>query len=191
MSALSISDTEGKTADQLIDESNGVFNSADSRYPATPQEAREIEFGTGEVSDKSSQASSSKGSGVAGSATSEGQAAIAGSNATEASVQASDMDLSGSWTIGLDDGTNLDLVLYQNAGAVFGTGSIEDQSATGLIAASGRLNGDRLNLDVISFGTVNLYSLTLSQNGDSIEGSYRYIPPTGAPMSGTATGSRP
>jgi hypothetical protein len=195
MNAHSISDTEGKSADQLIDESNGIVDRSDQRYPATPQEAREIELGSSEkTSTRSSQASSSQESRATGTASSDGQIASQeeenDSNATEASGETPSMDLSGSWTMSLDDGRDLDLMLYQNGKAVFGTGSMEDGNATSLVAASGSLAGDKLNLDIVSFGSINLYRLTLIQSGDSIVGSYSAIQPSGTPTSGSASASR-
>jgi hypothetical protein len=192
MNACSISDTEDKSAEELIDESNGVVSGfTDTRFPTTPQEARAIELGSGEKTStklSSTDATGPKEARAASMASSEVQLSTPSSN-TSAS-QTSDMDPSGAWTMSLDDGTSLKLTLYQNAGVVFGTGSLSEGNATIQISASGSLAGDKLKLDVVSFGSINLYKLTITPKGASATGSYTAYPISGNPVSGSLSGTK-
>jgi len=82
------------------------------------------------------------------------------------------------------------MTLFQNQAAVFGTGSIRDGTTTRVVTASGDLSGNKLKLDMVTLGSVGLYRLALTPSGDELSGSYNEYGTSGAPISGTASGSR-
>jgi hypothetical protein len=73
-----------------------------------------------------------------------------------------------------------------------GTGVIVIDPKTNLeVAAGGTVMGNQMNLDIISLGKVNLYSISMTVIGNSASGSYTaYSPGASSPISGTATGLR-
>ncbi len=206
----SIYDSIGKSVDQLIDESNGIY-SHDPSYPETPQESRTLwskERGINftmpsklagnstnpEESRRSAQASDRIQYQTA-SSTNEAQSdakntvqasssqEIAGSQATS---------VVGNWTFGLRDSKNriLALTLFQSDNAVSGTGTINDGGETQEVSASGFIQGDKLGLNATSSGSINLYQLVLTTNGNSASGEYRAFPVSGEPWIGLAEGMR-
>ncbi|VVB63380.1 Uncharacterised protein [uncultured archaeon] len=99
--------------------------------------------------------------------------------------------VSGSWSLELNDSVSRTaaLTLFQNGDAVYGTGSINlDANTTMIAAAFGTITGDRLNLDLVSLGKVNLYRISMTVNGDSATGSYTAFNPSSASTTGTANG---
>jgi hypothetical protein len=57
-----------------------------------------------------------------------------------------------------------------------------------VVSTSGVVEGDRLNLDVVSQKTINLYRLALIVNGDSMSGDYRAFSSSVDPWTGIAKG---
>jgi hypothetical protein len=99
--------------------------------------------------------------------------------------------VSGSWSLVLSDSASRTaaLTLFQNGDAVYGTGNINlDTNTTMMAAASGTITGDKLNLDLVSLGKVNLYRISMTLNGDSATGSYTSFNPSSASTTGTAKG---
>jgi hypothetical protein len=96
----------------------------------------------------------------------------------------------GNWTFQLRDSKNrfLALTLFQSENAVFGTGNINDGGDTMKVSASGSVSADKLSLDVISSGTVNLYRLRLNLSGNSASGEYRAFSTKGDPWTGIVEG---
>lgn len=100
---------------------------------------------------------------------------------------------SGSWSLKLNDSAThmAVLTLFQNGDAVYGTGNLNlDDNTTLMAAASGTLTEGKLNLDIVSLGKVNLYRISMTVNGDSAEGSYKAYSPSEASTTGTASGLR-
>jgi hypothetical protein len=186
--AYSIGDSIGKSADQLIDESNGIY-SHDIYHPENPQEARalwSLEHGTNftmpdkalkkstgtnpEAPPSFADGSESQQNLIAGATNvsqttlSQGVAAL---NATNAA---------GNWSFRLRDSKKnsvLALTLFQSYNVVFGTGRINDGGDTLEVMASGSVEGDKLYLDATSSGTVILYRLALTESGNTASGEYR------------------
>ena len=99
--------------------------------------------------------------------------------------------VSGSWSLVLNDSTSRTaaLTLFQNGDAVYGTGNINlDANTTMMAAAGGTITGDKLNLDLISLKKVNLYRISMTLNGDSATGDYTAFSPSSASTTGTANG---
>jgi len=99
--------------------------------------------------------------------------------------------VSGSWSLELNDSASRTaaLTLFQNGDAVYGTGNINlDANTTMIAAASGTITGDRLNLDLVSLEKVSLYRISMTVNGDSATGSYTAFTPSSASITGTANG---
>jgi hypothetical protein len=84
--------------------------------------------------------------------------------------------VAGSWSLVLNDteSRKILLTLFQIEDAIFGSGSIEDGDNTFVeAAASGKMNGDKLDLDVISLGTLGLYRLSTTFSNDAVSGTYK------------------
>ena len=102
-------------------------------------------------------------------------------------------NVSGSWSLKLDDKTSkkADLTLFQNGNAVYGTGNMNQGANTTLqAAASGTVTGSRLNLNLVSLGKVILYRFSLTISKDSVTGSYSALTPGESQITGTANGVR-
>jgi hypothetical protein len=100
---------------------------------------------------------------------------------------------SGSWSLVLNDSASRTavLTLFQNGDAVYGTGNLNlDANTTLIAAASGTIAGDKLSLDVVSLGKVSLYRITMTLSGDSATGTYTAFNPGVASTTGTANGVR-
>ena len=98
---------------------------------------------------------------------------------------------SGIWSLVLNDSTSRTaaLILFQNGDAVYGTGNINlDANTAMMAAASGTIAGDRLNLDLVSLEKVSLYRISMTINGDSATGNYTAFKPNSASAPGPATG---
>jgi hypothetical protein len=84
--------------------------------------------------------------------------------------------VAGSWSLVLNDteSRKILLTLFQIEDAIFGSGSIEDGENTFVeAAASGNMNRDKLDLDVISLGTLGLYRLSTTFSNDAVSGTYK------------------
>ena len=198
ISAYSIYDSTGKSADQLIDESNGIF---EGPYE-TPQESREIwskesginftmpskEAGNGTTPE------ASRNSASAGEEIQYQTSRNAGGTEPQADQEpaSTSFDMAGSWSFELRDSKTrqLALTLFQSEDAVFGEGTINDGGDTLQASASGSVEGDKLNLDVTSSRTINLYRLALTMNGNTLSGDYRAFSADGQPWKGIVNGIR-
>lgn len=101
--------------------------------------------------------------------------------------------VSGSWSLDLNDSASRKAIitLFQNGDAVYGTGNLDlDANTTMMAAASGTVTGDQVNLDIVSLGKVSLYRISMTANGDSATGSYTAFSPGSAPTPGTMEGEK-
>ena len=100
--------------------------------------------------------------------------------------------IGGSWSFTLDESTPKEMVLtlFQSGDAVYGTGSINTGDSTLVVAASGLVGMDSMNLDVTSIGTIGLYRIALDLDGDSASGSYNAFAASGETWTGNAEGVR-
>ncbi|MFZ3149190.1 MAG: hypothetical protein WA137_09120 [Methanothrix sp.] len=182
----------GLSADQLIDFSNGIYI-PDNGMPENPQAARKLwseESGInftmpGKLSENGTNPKASRSSAKTGEALEYQTASTVISPTTsQASIAA------GNWSFQLRDSKNrfLALKLFQLEDAVFGTGNMNDGGDTMKVSASGSVSADKLSLDVISSGTVNLYRLKLNLSGNFAEGEYRAFSTKGDPWTGIAEG---
>jgi hypothetical protein len=198
----------GLSADQLIDASNGiyVFNNG---IPENPQVSRKLwseESGInftmpGKLSGNGTnpqEARSSVNTGealsyqtastVSAIAASSGQAKAALSPESTVSPAA---NVAGNWSFRLSDSKNrfVALSLFQSDSTVLGTGNMNDGGDTQKVLASGVISADKLRLDVISSGIVNLYRLSLNLSGSSASGEYKAFSTKGETWIGTAEGT--
>ena len=203
--AYSIGDSVGKSADQLIDESNGI-HSHDIYHPENPQEARtlwSLQHGTNftmpETVLKNSTGTSHAASLASAGSSESLQNQIAGAtNASQATLSQGVATLNatsaaGNWSFRLRDSKKnrvLALTLFQSYNAVFGTGRINDGGDTLEVIASGSVEGDRLYLDATSSGTIILYRLALTESGNTASGEYRAFSTGNETWKGLADGVR-
>lgn len=200
--AQSFGDTVGKSVDQLIDESNGIY-SHDSNYPENPQEARMLwskerginftmpsKLSGNSTSPEASRTSTQASEGIQYQTASTTNAAQNPSSQAVAASQAT--SIAGNWSFRLRDSKNrvLALTLFQSENAVSGTGTINDGGDTQEVSASGSIQGDKLDFNATSTGDIKLYQLVLTTNGYSASGKYRAFPIVGEPWIGLAEGMR-
>jgi hypothetical protein len=206
----------GLNADQLIDASRGTYV-FDNGMPENPQVSRKLwseETGTnftmpgkltGNGSNPQEARSSAKNgealSFQAASAINSGQEKAASSHeqiVSPASASASGPEsgssgpgLAGNWSFRLKDNKNrfAAVRLYQTDSTLLGSGNMNDGGDTLKVLASGQISADKLYLDVISTGTVNLYQLSLNLSGSSASGEYRAFSTSGEAWTGTAEGT--
>lgn len=199
VNAYSIYDSAGKSVDQLIDESRGIYHGGSHE---TPQESRKtwskeagINFtmpgklsGNG-TSPKESRSTVKAGEGIQYKTANDtdGTQPPDGQESTSLSS-----GMAGSWSFELRDSKTrqLALNLFQSENAVFGGGTINDGGDTLEVSASGSAEGDKVNLDVTSSGTISLYRLALTMNGNSASGDYRAFSTDGQPWTGITNGFR-
>jgi hypothetical protein len=101
--------------------------------------------------------------------------------------------ISGGWTLELTDSAShtAAFTLFQSGDAVFGTGNVNlDANTTLMAAASGTLTGSELNLDIVTLEKMNLYRLALMVSGESATGNYTAYSPSASPSTGSAKGTR-
>lgn len=113
--------------------------------------------------------------------------------APDRTSSAGTVKVSGNWSLTLDDNTSrkVDLTLFQNGDAVYGTGNMTRGANTTLqAAASGTVTGARLVLNLVSLRKVGLYRFSLLISRDSATGSYSALTPGGSRIGGTASGVR-
>jgi hypothetical protein len=121
----------------------------------------------------------------------ETQTASLAQNPSKQSVSASSsLNVSGEWSFELRDSKTreLALALFQSEDAIFGSGTMNDGNATLVVSTSGFVEGDKLNLDVVSQKTISLYRLALIVNGESMSGDYRAFSTSLDPWTGIAKG---
>lgn len=212
INAHSIDDTGSKSADQLIDESNGIGTTiVDTRFATNPHASRKA-WGTDNgissevpsslpsstISPQDSRAKAESTESTlknqnqvmndqSTTETASSQTLPASSAATPSAAMAS-----GSWSLELKDSTLKEIVLtlFEHGNAVFGTGSMSNENSTLLVAASGFLDGDTLDLDLTTLGSINLYRLSLTTSGDSASGNYTAFSASGQSWMGSAEGIR-
>jgi hypothetical protein len=198
--AYSIGNSIGKSVDELIDESNGIYR---DYHKQTPQESRmewskerginftmPSKLSGNSKSPEASKVSTQTGEGIQYQTASTTNAAQTPSSQAVAGSQA--ISIAGNWSFRLRDSKNRDLVLslLQSGNAVSGTGMINDGSDSQKVTASGTIQGDQLNLNASSSGNINLYQIVLSTDGNSSSGKYRAFPTSGEPWIGLAEGMR-
>jgi hypothetical protein len=114
---------------------------------------------------------------------------------TQAPTVTEPTSVSGSWSLEFTDSAshNAVITLFQSGDAVFGTGNMNlDANTTMVAAASGTLTGNELNLDLVTLGKVGLYRLMLMVSADSAAatGNYTTYSPSASPSTGSVKGTR-
>jgi hypothetical protein len=207
----------GLSADQLIDASKGIYVPKNG-MPENPQAARKLwseERGinftmSGKQSENATNPQASRSSSKTGEAlvfqtasnVNSGQAIasspeLAISPATEAAnavispIISPAVSVEGNWTFRLRDSKNrfLALTLFQSENAVFATGNMNDGGDTLRVLASGSISADKLSLDVITSGIVNLYRLRLNLSSNIASGEYRAFSANSDPWIGIVEGT--
>jgi hypothetical protein len=208
INAHSIDSDGSESADQLIDASNGITPYVvDTRFAASPQESRRQQG----IDNNPNNAAPGSSASVATStqdATTQAESAALNQNTTvnsgSTNETASTMTIpatkaataSGNWSFVLNDSTNggalkeVALALNESDHVVFGSGNITEGNNTQQVTASGLEDGNRLDLNLTTRGTVNLYMLSLNMNGDSAAGEYMAHSADGQSWTGNATGTK-
>jgi hypothetical protein len=208
INAHSIDSDGSESADQLIDASNGIVPIVvDTRFPASPQESRRLQGIDNKPNNAAPGSSASSATSAQDSVTLAESAALnqnttvnsESTNETASTVTIPAMKaatVSGNWSFVLNDSMNnsrpkeVALALTDSDHVIFGSGSIAEGNATQQVTASGLEDGNRLDLNLTTLGTVNLYMLSLTTNGDSAAGEYRAHSADGQSWTGNATGTK-
>ncbi|NYT01788.1 MAG: hypothetical protein GKC10_03390 [Methanosarcinales archaeon] len=172
--------------DQYIDYSRGdVPVMSDPRFAPDPRSSRELWGKNNEEP-----------------ASIEGQAAAASEeNRTDEqpmpveaplpAAPAAPADMAGNWSLELQDSASqrADLVLFQSGATVFGHGTLTQGNDSRLVGAVGDVQGEVLNLDLITHDQGDLFSLILSAGGRSTSGSFEAYRVLGGSWSGSVIGN--
>jgi hypothetical protein len=197
-------------ADQLLQVSNegGGLATSDPRFPSTPQKSRELQENKSSLdwtmpSTLSTSATSAKSSRVEAESnvvsqndtTSQETPLVADTSSTvqsELPPESSVASMGGSWSFELNDSSKRDvaLALFQSGNYVYGAGNMREENSTHQLAASGSIQDETMDLDIITLGTINLYKLTLDLSGDSAVGDYQAFSASGDAWKGSAEGLR-
>lgn len=96
----------------------------------------------------------------------------------------------GSWSLALNDTVQRDMALslFQNGESVYGAGNIREGNSTTQVTASGTVSDGKLNLDVVSVGSIVVYKMALDLNGDSGSGTYQALSANGDSWQGSVDG---
>jgi hypothetical protein len=99
-------------------------------------------------------------------------------------------DVAGNWSFELTDNLkgDLNLTLFQIGRVVFGYGQIAINDSDLVATASGIIDGNELDLDVVTLEDVTLYKLNLNVATRSISGSYVVYSTEGGSWPGVAIG---
>jgi hypothetical protein len=199
---------EGESlADKLIQASNdpGVLKSS-TGFPSNPDASKQVwanrtgvNFTMPEsLSDTDKSAKDSRAEAEALDNQQTEDTAVAQSPAQDTTVtgvdsaSAGEASVEGSWYFTLEESTPKEMVLtlFQSGDAIYGTGSINMGDNALAVAASGSVDGESMNLDVTSIGTIGLYRMALDLKGDSASGSYDAFTASGETWEGNAQGTR-
>ena len=181
LNSEAIFDGSDGSADQLIDASNGVYTPVvDTRFPSSPQEAKALQNAKKNI--EYTEVPSSVPSSIIKDNSSGEEIKPIGSAAM----------ISGNWSFQLNDSAlkEVILTLSQSDDTVFGIGSSKEGNNTFNVTASGTIDIDKLNLDLMPSGTTNLYMLALTVSGDDATGDYKAISSGGQSWTGEARGNR-
>ncbi|NMC10401.1 MAG: hypothetical protein GYA39_05430 [Methanothrix sp.] len=189
INASSFYDTTGKSVDQLINESNGIY-AHNIGFPENPRESRVL--WSKEAGVNFTVPGIQSGNVTGAQQSSDSVNADGAVQHQAASTSSSTTSLAGSWSFELRDSKirELSLTLFQSEDAIFGAGSMNDGGDTLEVSASGSVEKDRLNLDITSLGVISLYRLALTTNGGSVSGNYRAFSASKEPWTGIANGIR-
>ena len=208
INAHAIDNDGSESAEQLIDASNGIVPIVvDTRFPASPQESRRLQGidnnpnnaapGSSASSATSTQDATTPAASVALNQNTTVNSESANETASTISISAIKAAIaSGNWSFVLNDSTNggalkeVALALTESDHVVFGSGNITEGNNTQQVTATGFENSNRLDLNLTTLGTVNLYMLSLTTNGDSAAGEYRAHSADGQSWTGNATGTK-
>lgn len=204
-------------ADQLINSSKeGVIISGDTRFPPTPQKSRALQENKSSLdwtmpstlSGGATSAKSSREEAIGASAAQKDLAASSSaanaSSTTESELppaETATVSVGGSWSFKLNDSLirYMALALFQSGEYVYGDGNMREGNTTLQVAASGSVNDNEMNLDIISLGNINpdaifhqltFYKLKLDLKEDLGSGNYQAFSATGENWSGSAEGVR-
>ncbi|HNX40113.1 MAG TPA: hypothetical protein PKK11_05980 [Methanothrix sp.] len=119
-------------------------------------------------------------------------AATADTELPPAQTETAVMTVGGSWSLLLNDTEQKDLAvsLFQKDGDVFGAGKMRAGESLMDVALSGTVDGSRLELNVVSLGTISLYKLDLDVSGDAATGQFLAISTSGETWTGNAEGQK-
>jgi len=174
ISAYAIDNRYGFSADQLIDASRGIYP-----HSTSPQEAR-ANWGKTSGIDYTKPSQVPENSNIATNQKAHSQK-VATPSATSTA---------GNWSFSLKDSENrsMTLTLSQSGDILLGVGTMNENNRTQMSSASGFLVGDKLDLNVISLATANLYSLSLTKTNNTASGEYKAFTSGGESWIGNAEG---
>jgi hypothetical protein len=174
-----------------------VYKNPYDNYPATPQEARELQKNKGALnwtmpSTLSAGGESAKESRGQTEETGAPAAESIASDSQTSPAQTEMVDVKGNWFFTLNDSLTreLALTLLQDGGNVYGSGRIREGNSSMDVAVSGTAAGSDLKLDLVSTSPILQYQLNLTVDQDLAAGEYKASSASGESWTGMAEGQK-
>ena len=174
-----------------------VYKNPYDNYPATPQEARELQKNKSALnwtmpSTLSAGGESAKESREQAEETSAPPAESIASDSQTSPAQTEMVDVKGNWFFILNDSMTreLALTLLQEGGNVYGSGRIREDNSSMDVAVSGTAAGSDLKLNLVSTSPIVQYQLNLTVDQDLAAGEYKASSAGGESWMGTAEGQK-
>ncbi len=179
-----------------------VYKNPYDNYPATPQEARELQKNKSALnwtmpSTLSAGGESAKESREEAESTGETQTIASAEEAAAPDVEATPaqtetVNVQGNWFFALNDSMarELALTLLQDEGNVYGSGRIREGNSSLDVAASGTAAGSDLKLNLVSTSPILQYQLNLTVDQDLAAGEYKASSAGGESWTGWAEGQK-
>ena len=98
--------------------------------------------------------------------------------------------IAGTWRLNLSDGESIELALQQSGSAIFGKGTIANETASEAVFGSGSVSGSSLNLEVVPESAKELYAISVDISSLPYEGTYVVFQADSGLQTGTLTASK-
>ena len=179
-----------------------VYKNPYDNYPATPQEARELQKNKSALnwtmpSTLTSGGDSARESRESAQSSSESETSTsaeetAASDLEISPVQTEAVNVQGNWFFTLNDSVirDLALTLLQDGSDVYGSGRIKEGNNSMDVSASGAVIGSDMKLNLVSTNPIILYKLNLTLDQDRASGEYQAITAGGESWTGIAKGEK-
>ena len=174
-----------------------VYKNPYDNYPATPQEARELQKNKSALnwtmpSTLSAGGESAKESREQAEETSAPPEESIASDSQTSPAQTEMVDVKGNWFFILNDSMTreLALTLLQEGGNVYGSGRIREDNSSMDVAVSGTAAGSDLKLNLVSTSPITEYQLNLTVDQDLAAGEYKASSAGGESWMGWAEGQK-
>jgi len=98
--------------------------------------------------------------------------------------------IAGTWRLNLSDGERIELALQQSGSAIFGKGTMANETASEAVYGSGSVSGSSLNLEVVPESAKELYAISIDISSLPYKGTYVVFLADSGMQTGTLTASK-